>query len=236
MANILLKTLYCVEHNPQFWNPHTEHFETWETYNEMQDLSIQSFQNNLAGDWELVDIRETLRGDLQRAFQQTMRVTRELLQTGNTVLYCDPDTLCVNSWEPWGKYRQFRLFEWNVNSSKHFEIQEASDNYWNCSLRYFPDCLDALFFKRMKFYLRNWDSSRYAHEQWIYWRLMWDQLNLDRKASSANSVKYNIPPTDAWREDIPSSARVLHFGASTAPEAKLKDMREIWKQRHTFHL
>lgn len=168
-----------------------------------------------------MDIREPKQRDLQCAFRSTLRITLDLLREGDTeIVYADPDTLAVRDWHPWGKYPEFRLFDWNPNDELHIR----NDVYWNCSIRYFPAGLSKEWFEQAEFLLKHWNNNVYGYEQYVYWCLMWHQ-GVMQTVPGQGTIKYNIPPREDWRETIPANAKILHYAASRDPLQVLEDMQ-----------
>ena len=80
----------------------------WDTYQQMQALSLESFQQNLQGPWELIELTGT-QPNLQSAFRFVMQRTQELWREHApcNILYTDPDTLCMKPMDIFGRFTAY---------------------------------------------------------------------------------------------------------------------------------
>jgi len=226
MKNILLKTLFPIMTNR---GPFADHVgsHTWGLYREMQSISIQSARRYLQGNWELVDCQEPPQQTLTEAFQTTARITEQIYRDHGglcRILYTDPDTVFIRPLDPWGRWREFRMFD-----DKPLEGEREQD-YYSCCVRYFPEQLPDSFWQAMRQHTDVlWDHSRYAYEMEMYRQLMWHH--------NKYPVDLNTPQQDVWCERsvyshsdvdptlIPQS--IVHLGCSAHVETALEIMRRL---------
>jgi hypothetical protein len=196
----------------------------------MQDLSIESFDTNMTGSWDLVDVREPEFPTLADAFMHTMRVTRDLYvkyRGTASILYADPDILCLQptSSTVWESFTDFRSF---AQSSTPLIVND--DKYWNCSLRLFPSGLPKSFWNKLLSYCDTWDRSRYGYEQWVYWKMMWEQPTLNIHNPNSRMMWTAWQPGARFEKSlVPKRYNFIHVSASNDPKDSLHIMRKIWK-------
>lgn len=231
MTVLVLKTLYPVDDISTLDWTRSKHPRHWELYNSMQDLSIESFNTNMTGSWDLVDIRRPSLPNLADAFIHTMRLTSELYAKYRgtaAILYADPDILCLRptSSTVWESFRDFRSF-----ASPSVPIPFESDIFWNCSLRLFPQGLPESFWFKLKTLINTWDRSRYGYEQWVYWKMMWEQEPpIDRHNPNNKMMWTAWPPGASFEKSlVPLRYNFIHVSASSNPETSLAIMKKIWR-------
>jgi hypothetical protein len=72
--------------------------------------------------------------------------------------------------EIFGRWQQFRLFNWTT-PSKH----TLFENYFNCAVRYFPAEMTAECWSTGDAMFAQWDHSIYDHEQLMFNQMFWSQ-------------------------------------------------------------
>jgi hypothetical protein len=150
MKNILLTGLHHIVSSPEntAFN-FTARVDRFDLYQRMQEISIESFRQNLAGDWHWINLCEQF-DCIQDAFRYTMNKTCELwYQESCNILFVDPDTYCVKPTEIFGK-------------------PFAACCQGNCGVRYFPHNMDSRLWLKAKHAMTQWNYKQWDYEQYIY--------------------------------------------------------------------
>lgn len=223
--NLLLKSLYKISNN-NLAGPGTISLDmldkTYDYYREMQDLSIYSFQKNLKGDWQLIELQGEF-DNFQDSLKWTMLETRRIWKhmRPSNILYTDPDTLCVFPSEIFGKFLEFRMF----NNQSIIDHQQ----HFNCGVRYFPDVLDNKFWDQIDGMIDTWDMSKYDSEQKIYHSMMWSQDSMPVNISQAWVVKQGpFVDLNHMKDTHKKPRSIMHFHSSKNPKKTLDLMKEVW--------
>lgn len=221
VTNILLKSLFDIKDKQTGRKPESMLSDTaYVAYQRMQALSKESFQTNLQGSWQLIELTGT-QPNLQSAFRLTMQRTQELWHEHApcNILYTDPDTLCVKPIDIFGRFRDFRIFTDRDPLSPR--------DYHNCGVRYFPSTLTQSFWDEINGAMSRWhDRVHYAFETDIYRHAMYTQANLldTPQGWVALQCGFGVPDPDR----IPELPAIFHLMASQSPENKLKIMQDLW--------
>jgi hypothetical protein len=223
VKNILLKSLFDIQDKKAGRKPELMLADlAWDTYQQMQALSLESFQQNLQGPWELIELTGT-QPNLQSAFRFVMQRTQELWREHApcNILYTDPDTLCMKPMDIFGRFVDFRIFTDRDPLSQR--------DYHNCGVRYFPSTLTETFWNEINSSMIPWhDNVHYAFETDIYRHAMYTQQDLlvTPQGWVALQCGLGLPGL----EQIPDLPGIWHLMASQGPENKLKIMQDLWKQ------
>lgn len=228
VKNILLKTLFPIKNNNLIFTWHASK-KNLNLYNEMQDISISSFQKHLRGDWQLMDIRSPVQPNLQEAFIYTMRLTKKIYLENQPcrILYTDPDTICMKPLDIWGAFPEFRLFDEMDQDIQ--PISRRTEGYWRCQVRYFPETINKKFWNKMERLIQSWNYKIYAYEQEAYAKLMWSQdLDLSLRQDYVQfDWPVNLKEKIVSLDQLPHHC-IGHFAASSDVPLCLKTMRNVW--------
>jgi len=215
VKNILLKSLYPIE---TFSQDAAEQVfvDCFDHYQEMQDLSVESFQRNLQGDWDLVQLSEP-QPTLQKGFQNTLKQAHDLWHTHwpCNILYTDPDTLCVVPFMPWDQFSEFTMFP------------NAGLSYYNGGVKYFPSTLGPEFWALLLTLMQTWDETVYDQEQEICKRLMLSQATQPKPATWA--VAQGPINRENLQEYFRLNRCIWHFHSSRDPQTTTDLMQEVWQ-------
>jgi hypothetical protein len=224
--NILLKSLFEIA-NASPGDPPTM-LNSISSYRSMQDISIESFQKNLSGEWVLMELGGQ-KSSLQEAFRYVMKRTREIWieHAPCNILYADPDTLCVKPLCDLEKFKEFRIFTDGDPL--------AREQYHNCGVRWFPHTTQQCVWDYFDQELGIWyDDARYEHEQKIYRKAMWTQTDLDCTIQQCivNQVGgyYKSFELQTPMVDFAQTQPILHVHASRNPANRAVWMQEIWNK------
>ena len=229
IKNFLVKTLYQINKNHGGANPWMLD-NTFEYYRKMQDLSIESFQKNLTGDWKLIEFGGEF-DNLQLALIESIRQIQQFWhdQYPCNILYTDPDTLCIKPLDVFGKFEEFRLF------TENDPLEQLQ--YHNSGVKYYPSTIESKFWNQIQQEINTWDFSKYDTEQTIYAKLMWEQPNLHINRYQAQGLIVSQLGRIHWLDKhfdfndllpIELDRPILHFHGSRDPKARLEWMQNIY--------
>jgi hypothetical protein len=229
--NILLKSFFNIKDKSAYGRVPPEMLHADDAYSKMQNISIESFQQNLAGDWRLIYLSGKM-PTLQQSFIYTAKETKRLWQEYYpcNILYTDPDTLCIKPLDIFDQFNEFRLF----TADKKFD--RWSLTYWNCGVRYFPQTITKEFWQKLDDYIVDWDHNVYDYEQMIYRRLMLEQpeflTNIDQPQSHI-VAQTGLTDIASMLETpigsmLDSTCAILHLHGSRNPKARAELMEKLW--------
>jgi hypothetical protein len=229
--NFLVRSLFRIKNNQGGGTPY--HLDnSFDNYQQMQELSIKSFQKNLLGTWELIE----LGGEFETIQLTWLEIIKQIQQLWHdqypcNILWTDTDTLCIKPLDIFGRFKEFRLFT----------EQDPLDRsqYNNACVKYYPWTLESEFWTQMQQELDNWDFTKYDTEQLVHTKLMWNQPSLHANISQKQSlIVSQLGHRFDWQvekfdfEDISQQdldCCVLHFHSSRGPGARLEWMQKTCK-------
>jgi len=154
IKNFLFKSLFKIKnvlwHNKEEW-PYRKLINNFSDYKEMQNLSIESFQENLLDKWTLVNHTGS-KNDIQEAFITNLLLIKEHWHEHYpcNILYADPDVFVLKKLKIFNEYNNFIIFSGSA------------------SLRYFPSTLTKEFWGQIDKDIEQWNYDVYDHEQRIF--------------------------------------------------------------------
>ena len=237
MKNILLKSLYKIHNQSDLPAPSRgmTSKKSFECYQEMQKLSIESFKINMAGNWSLVQLGGSF-DNLPQAFKYTLHKTRQIHRDNYpcNILYVDPDVLCLEPIDPWC-------------DTKNIDFHLFGEN--NCGVRYFKHTMSNKLWQSILSQAKNWDNNNYAFEQDLYIMLekeaiklagkkledyvsacdLWNQIhqepNFQSRDENLNEHEINLL-VESMQYLYEHS--LVHFHSSRIPCATLSLMKKTW--------
>ena len=220
ISNILLKSFFEIQNTDNLltdFDLKKMLVDTKDAYLDMQQLSIKSFEKNLAGSWTLIELNG-IQPTIQDAFRYVMSETHKIWNNNYpcNILYADPDTVCVKPLDIFGKFQEFRLFA----EKNSWLVQECL----NCGVRYFPSSLDDYFWNDMYEQMEKWNYSVWDTEQTIYQNLMFNQ-EFDRDKPQDWVVNNHWVFGDRT-DDLPQHS-ILHLHSSQNPVQRLAIMKDL---------
>jgi hypothetical protein len=140
------------------------------SYQKMFEASVASARKNLRGKWEgiVFDDMATSRVDM---FKRNWEKIHALWHSEPcNILYLDSDTLIVKPVEIFGRWPEFRMFNWTT-PSRH----EQFEHYFNAAVRYYPAHMSAETWKIGEDIAENWNLDIWDQEQVIFNKMFWSQ-------------------------------------------------------------
>jgi len=141
-----------------------------ESYDAMFQASLASVQQNLRGAWTgiVIDAEQPTRLAM---FRNNYTQIRDLWHSEPcNILFVDSDTVMVKPVEIFGRWPEFRLFNWTT-PPRHSEFA----NYFNCAVRYYPAHMSPKVWAIGDREFAAWDNSIYDHEQLMFNHMFWSQ-------------------------------------------------------------
>lgn len=199
-------------------------------YNEMFEISRASARKYLAGSWTDIvwtEPAETRVSMFKRSWQQVWDLWHS---EPCNILYLDSDTIFQRATEIFGRFEEFRLFNWSTPKSK-----SPFDNYFNAGVRYYPATMSADIWQLGSDLAENWNLEIWDQEQIIFNHMFWAQnlawadahrpeLNWQWPAtSSAQTMRaHNTTPVD--------QAHIIHYHGTRGCERAARLAADLAKQ------
>lgn len=141
-----------------------------EAYDVMFQASQAAARQNLRGRWEEVVITDTCDTRLAM-FKNNWQRIRDLWHSEPcNILFMDSDSIMVKPVEIFGRFPEFRLFNWTT-PPQHPQFE----NYFNCAVRYYPAHMNPKLWELGDSLAANWDNSIYDYEQLMFNAMFWSQ-------------------------------------------------------------
>jgi hypothetical protein len=141
-----------------------------DSYDQMFRYSLLSAERNLRGRWEPV-VFDGVFQDRVSMFQANWRRLSDLWHSEPcNILYLDSDTVIVKPVEIFGRWPEYRLFNWTTPPRT-----EKFPNYFNAAVRYHPAHMSESVWQIGEQMAQNWDLSIWDQEQIIFNEMFWSQ-------------------------------------------------------------
>lgn len=188
-----------------------------QAYREMFRLSRQSAQRYLQGNWTAM-VFDTPRASREEIFRENWRQIRDIWHSRPcNILYLDSDTLFCRPTEIFGRFREFRLFNWTDPKN-----DTRFTNTFNAGVRYYPNTMDPGIWQRGDVLARDWDMTIWDQEQIIFNEMFWQQA---LEWSDAHRPEMNfqmfwpqalnhVSWAEAWNTISLDQAHVIHYHGS----------------------
>ena len=176
-----------------------------DSYHEMFERARASVQHNLAGSWRELVITDSAPTRTAMFLRNYHRIRDLWHQAPANILFLDSDTVMVKPVEIWGRFLQFRLFNWTTPPrSPEFE------HYFNSAVRYYPHTMSAEVWRLGDSLIDHWRDDCYDYEQQVFNHMFWSQ-NL--RWDDAHHPELN------WQADRGITAQEIaaHHGFNTLP-------------------
>ena len=194
-------------------------------YEKMTRLCIDSFKENLQGDWEYRQVKS--RRSVDNIFFDNFNQLHEWWKEGHNVFYINVDMLCVKPIEIFGEYKELTMF-WQTDPRTFREFPV----YFNCAVMYIPkETKNEIWEHGFSEYEKYFDGEpeRWAADQIIYNKMLYKQ-GLPPEHYLDNKLHYLAHEDAKQLNDIPEEeARIVHFFATRGAEKSLEAMR-AWRR------
>lgn len=183
-------------------------------YNRMHELSLASARHFLRGDWEPIVFDQPAESRVTMFRDNWYRVRDLWHSEPCNVLYLDSDTVFVKPTEIFGRWPQYRLFNWTT-PPRHADFP----HYFNAAVRYHPYTMSADTWAVGDDMAENWNLDIWDQEQLIFNAMFWSQ-NLSFEDAHHPELNWQAPSgTDlaglaqhAQFNSFPiQHARIIHY-------------------------
>lgn len=141
-----------------------------ENYTEMFEASVASALQNIRGRWEGIVFDETCETRVEM-FRKNWQKIHDLWHSEPcNILYLDSDTIVVKPVEIFGRWPEFRLFNWTDPARN-----EEFEHYFNAAVRYYPAHMSEDVWAIGRKRAENWRLDIWDQEQLIFNEMFWSQ-------------------------------------------------------------
>jgi hypothetical protein len=232
MKNYLFKSLFkIVDPNWNVVDRSHEH-NLYDNYVGMHQCSTASYTQHLKGNWEFKFVGGNC-DTIHQAFVKTFWSIHDLWHREPcNILYTDPDTIAMQSFDPWGKYDKFMMF--NYTDPRQFHTpniyNRSFEHFFNAGVRYFPSTMSKEIWKQGADMARQWDHNTYDTEQIILNAMLWDQgLDVSDALDPTVAWQFFGEPRycESWNGVTITQAKILHLHSSRGAENRLQVMKKL---------
>lgn len=186
-------------------------------YDTMFQVSRASAQRFLQGDWtEIVftDPAETRVDMFQANWQRIWDIWH---REPCNILYLDSDTMFLRPTEIFGRFHEFRLFNWTDPKSN-----DQFANYYNAGVRYYPSTMKPEIWSIGEAMAKSWNLDIWDQEQLIFNAMFWKQSIPDPHHPELNwqGMQMIVPDPRAqeaheqWNQCAISQTNIIHVHGS----------------------
>ena len=139
-------------------------------YDKMWQVSHASAVKFLAGEWEAVVFTEPAETRV-KMFQDSWYRIWDLWHNERCNILClDSDAMFIRPTEMFGKFSEFRMFNWSDPKSTHLYA-----NNFNAGVRYYPSTMTDATWQIGADMAKNWNLDIWDQEQIIFNEMFWTQ-------------------------------------------------------------
>ena len=224
VKNILLKSLYKITNvdGSQLKHPTCNSDEVFAAYRRLQDFSIETFNKNLLGEWELIELNGEFT-DLSSSFIHTMIQTHRIWKDNwpCNILYVDADIICLN------KCDLFVASQGSGGNAMQLPF------FYNCGVRWFPSQMPYSQWRAMYENIEHWNFQMYDYEQETY-KAMHSAMQMSGLNPYGEDMVFNVAHGEtnnniADFDPYHAKARMIHAHASRGPDQSLAFLKECWR-------
>lgn len=139
-------------------------------YDDMFRCSLASAKKFLQGDWELIVFTEPAETRVHMFQQNWQRIWDIWHKEPCNILYLDSDTMFIRPTEIFGKFNEFRMFNWTDPKSN-----DRFADYYNAGVRYYPAGMSSDIWNLGNERAKSWRLDIWDQEQLIFNEMFWTQ-------------------------------------------------------------
>jgi hypothetical protein len=144
--------------------------ESQAAYNTMFNISRASARKFLQDDWEELVFTEPSETRVDMFKSNWQRIWEVWHREPCNILYLDSDTMFIRPTKIFGRFQEFRLFNWTDPKSNHI-----FKDYYNAGVRYYPSTMKPVIWQIGSTIAQNWDLNIWDQEQIIFNQMFWTQ-------------------------------------------------------------
>lgn len=179
--------------------------EVRNAYNKMFQISLATAKTFLQGNWEPIVFTDTADSRVSMFKDNWQRLWDIWHQEPCNILYLDSDTMFIRPTEIFGRFQEFRLFNW-TDPKSNSEFQD----YFNAGVRYYPASMSDETWHIGKNMANNWNLDIWDQEQLIFNQMFWSQ---------------NIPQHDCRHPELNWQGMMM-----TVPDPRIQVAHEQWNE------
>lgn len=242
VKNYVMRSIYKIK-SPMWFKDRSAEGDIYDKYMQMSEISINSINKYLAGDWEYVLWNEQV-DNIQHVFKDHFFKIYDFWKTNwpCNILYMGPDNFMQKPTEIFGKYDDFMMFNYTDPKSSQernkWNIQHK--HFFNADVRYYPASMSQDIWDMGLQLAAEWDFDCWNTEQFILNKMLWDQPNrtlentLDPKLVyqgqmlyASDDLEQRIHKSNAWNNCDLRDSHIIHFHGSRNAEHKLVLMKQL---------
>lgn len=217
--------------------------DLYDWYMKMHDISLRSFEKHLQGDWEFIFFNKEVE-NIQEVFKDHFFEIYDIWKQGDTnILYCGPDNIMMKPTEFFGKYNDFRMFNYTDPKSSvepnHYDVQHK--HFFNADVRYYPSTMSQDIWDMGLEMAENWDFNSWNTEQFILNKMLWDQKGRTILNTLDPTVAYQGHQlfiedweqrksySNEWNDCDIRDAQIIHLHGSRNAPRKFSLMKQLEK-------
>jgi len=210
-------------------------------YMKMNEISLRTFEKNLAGDWEFIFYNEEVE-NIQNVLQEHFFKIYDLWKSEPcNILYCGPDNLVMKPTEVFGKYDQFMMFNYtdpkSCNDKNKYNLKH--EHFFNADVRYFPHTMSEDIWQLGAKMASDWDFDCWNTEQIILNEMLWKQPGRTIENTLDATMAYQgfylfeddwdrrLDWQNAWNGIHIADANIIHLHGSRNAEMKFELMEQL---------
>lgn len=199
-------------------------------YARMHKISLASARHFLAGDWEPVVFTDPAETRVHMFRDNWQRVWDLWHAEPCNILYLDSDAMFIQPTEVFGRFKEFRLFNWSDPKQN-----QCYTNYFNAGVRYYASSMLDHIWELGDQMAQNWNLDIWDQEQLIFNEMFWQQdiAEHDRRHPELNwqgmgfSRGVGQQLHEEWNQFPLSRAHIIHVHGSRGPVVTAKIMEDI---------
>ena len=202
-------------------------------YQTMFEISHASAMRFLAGDWQAVVFDEPAETRVHMFQANWQRIWDIWHSEPCNILYLDSDTMFIRPTDVFGRFAEFRLFNWTDPKSN-----PQYNDYFNAGVRYYPASMDQEIWKIGNEMAQSWRLDIWDQEQLIFNEMFWTQ-NID--AADRRHPEYNwqgmalsrgvdLAAHEQWNELRLDQAHIVHVHGSRSAVGTAQIMQQLSDQ------
>lgn len=224
------------------WKDTAAEGDIYQNYYEMCRHSLSSMRKFLAGDWQYILLDEEIDSISDAMPLNNDRIYELWHREPCNILWVGPDVQFVKPTEMFGKFNEYRLFNWTdpKSWSEPNQYNKTFENLFNNDLQYYPSTMDPALWKIEREMRAQWnndqDMNNYNNSQIINNTMFWEQ-GIPFEDAHKPELFYQaqwLPwksqdEQDDWNQSSLTDAHVIHWHGSRYSPTKLACMENFSK-------
>lgn len=250
IKNYLIRSLYKIK-SPMWFQDRSHEGDLYDQYMKMHEISLRTFNKHLKSEWEFIFFNKEVE-NIQEVFKDHFFEIYDIWKQGNVnILYCGPDNIMMKPTDIFGKYQDFRMFNYtdpktseepnHYNFSKDLPTGLQHQHFFNADVRYYPSTMSQDIWDMGLEMAENWDFNSWNTEQIILNKMLWDQeeRNIENTLDPKIAYQGHVLDLDDWEGTKAYSnhwnncqikdAHIVHLHGSRNAPKKLALMQELEK-------